>query len=230
MYPNLFLTILALAAIAWLLVSWSRGFRRGGLIAAINTLPGNVGTSKCKRRYRASAAMATRYLFVKAGADDEHIAAVTATADKPLGVATDEAAAAEDPVDVELPITNRTLVLVAAEALAALNVELYMTAAGKVGLKPTAAGTYWKVARNKTVAAAVDDPVECELLEPRKLVVIAALTQTSAATIAGLNSTAVNPTKADYDLLLAEAGKLQADFYALKAGMNADADIAWATS
>jgi hypothetical protein len=42
-------------------------------------------------------------------------------------------------------------------------------------------------------------------------------TQTSNATIAGLPSTAVNPTKADFDRLLAEAGKLQADFYSLLA-------------
>jgi hypothetical protein len=48
---------------------------------------------------------------------------------------------------------------------------------------------------------------------------VAAVTQTSATTIAGLNSTAVNPTKADYDLLLAEGGKLQADFYVLRAAL-----------
>jgi hypothetical protein len=46
------------------------------------------------------------------------------------------------------------------------------------------------------------------------------LTQTSSATIAGLHSTAVNPTKADFDALLAEAGKLQADFYALVADLS----------
>jgi hypothetical protein len=40
-------------------------------------------------------------------------------------------------------------------------------------------------------------------------------TQTSNATIAGTHSTAVNPTKADFDALLVEAGKLQADFYSL---------------
>jgi hypothetical protein len=59
---------------------------------------------------------------------------------------------------------------------------------------------------------------------------VAALTQTAATQIAGLNSTAVNPTKSDHDLLLAEAGKLQADFYVLKAALNSDADVAWATT
>jgi hypothetical protein len=46
------------------------------------------------------------------------------------------------------------------------------------------------------------------------------LTQTSSSTIAGLHSTAVNPTKADFDALLVEAGKLQADFYALVAKLS----------
>jgi len=72
--------------------------------------------------------------------------------------------------------------------------------------------------------------VECEILAPRKLIVVAALTQTSNATIAGLNSTAVNPTKADFDAFLAEAGKLQHDFYVLSAALTADADVTVATS
>jgi hypothetical protein len=223
------LTVLALAAIAWLLVSWSRGFRRGGLLSAINTLPANVGTSKNSRRYRASGALATRYLFVKAGADDEHIAAVTATADKPIGVITDEAAAAEDPVNVELiGVTNRTLPLVAAGAIA-IAADVYMTATGKVDIKPTAAGVYWRIGVALTAPGADGDSVEVALCAPKKLTVIAALTQTSATTIANLNSTAVNPTKSDHDLLLAEAGKLQADFYALKTGLAAG-DVTWATT
>jgi hypothetical protein len=62
------------------------------------------------------------------------------------------------------------------------------------------------------VAAVVFRPVATAA--PSVVTAPGALTETSAGTIAGLNSTAVNPTKADYDLLLAEAGKLQADFYA----------------
>jgi hypothetical protein len=62
------------------------------------------------------------------------------------------------------------------------------------------------------VAAVVFKPVV--IGAPSVVAAPGALTETSNATIAGLNSTAVNPTKADYDLLLAEAGKLQADFYA----------------
>lgn len=199
------------------------------LTTATNTLPGNVGSSKCSRRYRASAAMATRYLFVKAGADDEHIAVVAATADKPIGVATDEAAAAEDPVNVELlGVTNRTLVCVAAAAIA-VAADVYTTAAGKVTIKPTAAGTYWRVGVALTAPGADGDPVEVATCKPRKLIVVAALTQ-AAGDIADTPSTAVNPTKADFDSLLVAAGKLQADFIVLSAALTGDADVTVATT
>ena len=82
--------------------------RRRKLLIAINTLPANVGTSKNSRRYRASAAITTRFLLGKMGADDEHIAAVAATSDKPIGVITDEAAAAEEATSVLLQFSART--------------------------------------------------------------------------------------------------------------------------
>lgn len=50
----------------------------------------------------ATAALTTRYLIVKQGADANHVAVCAGTTDVPIGVATDEAAAAEDPVDVAL--------------------------------------------------------------------------------------------------------------------------------
>ncbi len=215
--------------IVWLVADVARGFRRSRLVTAINTLPGNVGTSVNSRRYRASGALATSYVFVKAGADDEHVAAIAAASDKPIGVITDQAAAAEDLVTVELPITNRTLPLVAGAAIATLHLDMFMDAAGKVVIKPTAAGTYWKVGRNLTLATAANDPVEVALCAPRKLIVLAALTNT-AGDIADTNSTAVNPTKADFDSLLVAAGKLQADFLLLAAAVNSDADVAYATT
>jgi hypothetical protein len=214
---------------AFLVQRFSRRLPIGRRLTAINTLPANVGSSWRSRRYRASGALSTRYVFVKAGADDEHVAAIAAVADKPIGVVTDEATAAEDPVNVELSLTERTLPLVAAEAIAALYTDLYMTAAGKVGLKPTAAGTYWKVGRNLTLAGAANDPVEVQLCEPRKLIVLAALTS-AAGDIADTNSTAVNPTKSDFDSLLVAAGKLQADFHLLVAALKSEADIDFATT
>ncbi len=217
--------------VVWLIADLARGFRRSRLVLALNTLPANVGSSKHSRRYRASAALATRYLFVKAGADDEHIAAIAATSDKPLGIIVDEAAAAEDLVTVDLVgINGRTLPCVAGAAIATLGLDVYITATGKVVGKPTAAGTYWRVGKNLTLAGADGDPVEIAPSTPRKLIVVAALTQTSNATIAAVHSTAVNPTKADFDALLAEAGKLQADFYVLSAALSGDADVTVATT
>lgn len=232
--PEATLSVLTVGAVIALAVfsvaRHSRRARRGALVPAMNTLPANVGTSTNSRRYRATAALATRHVFVKAGADDEHIAAIGATSDKPVGVIDDEAEAAEDPINVQLPgAINRTVKVLAGAAIAALNQDMYLTAAGKVVIKPTAAGTYWKVGRNLTLADAANDPVEVVLCEPRKLIVLAALTNTTGD-IADTNSTAVNPTKADFDSLLVAAGKLQADFLLLAAAVKDGADIDYATT
>jgi len=231
--PRETLNVLAVVAVTgaavFIVANLSRQSRRNALVSGLNTLPENLGTSKNSRRYRASAAITTRYLLGKAGADDEHIAVVAATSDKPIGVITDEAAAAEDPVNVELlGVTNRTLVLVAAGAIA-VAADVYATAAGKVDIKPTAAGTYWRVGVALTAPGAANDPVEVATCRPRKLIVLAALTNTSGD-IADTNSTAVNPVKTDFDSLLTAAGKLQADFLLLAAALNADADVAYATT
>jgi hypothetical protein len=227
---NTIISLLLVSLAIFMFVSWIASRPRGHQLHPLaNTLPANVGSSKNSRRYLSSAAIATRYLLAKVGADDEHIAVVAATADKPIGVITDEAAAAEDPVNVELlGVTNRTLPMVAAGAIA-IGADVYATAAGKVDVKPTAAGTYWRVGVALTASGANNDPIEIALSKPRKLIVIAALTNT-AGDIADTNSTAVNPTKADFDSLLVAAGKLQADFLVLAAALNSDADIAYATS
>lgn len=220
--PVLLINLTLVAGVFWLVADVARGFRRSRLTHAINTLPANVGSSKHTRRYRASAALATRYVFVKAGADDEHIAAIAATSDRPLGVITDEAAAAEDPIDVELAgINGRTLPCVASAAIATLNLDMYIDAVGKVMIKPTAAGTYWKVGRNLTLAAAANDPVEVQACEPRKLIVIAALTSTDG-TAAGASASLPN--------LAAEAEKIGDDVRAIAAALNGNADVALATT
>jgi hypothetical protein len=241
--PRETLTVLAPVAVCAGAVAYvantSRQSRPGALVAAINTLPANIGSSKHSRRYLATAAIAVpapcpasnaRYALVKKGADDEHAAIVAAASDEPIGAATDEAAAAEDPINVELfGINAKTLPLVAKAAIG-LGADVYSDGTGKVTVKPTAAGTYWRVGKAMTAAGADGDPIEVMPIRPRKLIVVAALTQTSNATIAGLNSTAVNPTKADFDALLAEAGKLQHDFYVLSGALSGDADVTVATT
>lgn len=231
--PAASLTVLTFGAlvfgVCYLEANHKRAVRRNTLIRAINSLPANIGTSKHSRRYLATAAVATRYLLAKIGADSEHAAAVAAASDEPIGVFTDEPTAAEDPVNVELfGVTDRTLPLVAAGAINA-GVDAYSNGAGKVTTKPTAAGTYWKVGRTLTASVADGDSIEVAASKPRKLIVLAALTNV-AGDIADTNSTAVNPTKADFDSLLVAAGKLQADFLLLAAALATGADVDYATT
>lgn len=159
---------------------------RPRLVSALNTLPDNVGTTENARRYKATAAVAARYLLGKIGADEDHVAVMAATSDQPIGVMTDEAAAAEDPIDVELlGVSNRTLLMVASEAIDE-NEPVYGTAAGKVSDKPTAAGTYWKVGTAATPAEADDDPIEVIPCTPEKLTIVAALSSTNGTAAAAI--------------------------------------------
>jgi hypothetical protein len=103
-----------------------------------------------------------------------------------------------------------------------------MTAAGKVVIKPTAAGTYWRVARNKTLADGDGDTVECELLPPRKLIVIAALGNTNGE-IAALTSSATT-TQAEFEALRDKCEELADDVRAIAAALNGSADVALATT
>lgn len=223
---NSFLLILGaiiLAAICLLPLAarHSRGLRRAAFVVAINTLPGNLGTSEKSRRYLASAAVATRYLLAKIGADDQHAAAVAAASDEPIGCFTDEAAAAEDPLNVELfGVTNRTLVLVAKVAIT-LGADVYSDGTGKVTIKPTAAGTYWKVGKALTASGADNDPIEVAVQKPRKLIVIAALTSTNG-TAAAASASLAN--------LAAEAEKIGDDVRAIAAALDGSADVALATT
>lgn len=214
------LILLALAALVAVLFSWARGFRRGSLFAATNTLPANVGRSRYTRRYKASAAVATRFLLCKKGADDEHAAAVAAASDEPIGAFTDEPAAAEDPTDVALfGISPSTLPLVAAAAIT-MGAEVYSDGTGKVTIKPTAAGTYWRVGTALTAATADGDPVEVLPIKPRKLIVVSALEST--------NGTAAGA--ADLAALKAETEKLGDDLRKIAAALDGNADVALATT
>jgi len=122
-----------------------------------------------------------------------------------------------------LGVAEETQLMVASGVIAA-GVKVYTAAGGKVQAEPTVAGTHYLVGHSITAAAADLDEIEVDPIPPIKLIVLAALTQTSNATIAGLNSTAVNPTKADFDALLVEAGKMQADVYRI-AGALATASL-----
>lgn len=210
-----------LAGTVFVVANTSRQSRRSSLIPAVNTLAPNWGTSSNGKTMLSSAAVATRYLLGKFGADYRHVAAVAAASDEPIGVITDEAAAAEEEMFVELlGLTNRTVPMVAGVAIT-LGADLYALASGKVGLKPTAAGTYWRVGKALQPADADGDVIEVQPCKPRKLIVIAALTSTNGVAAAAA---------ADLAGLAAEAEKIGDDARAIAGALNGDADVALATT
>lgn len=112
--------------------------------------------------FRADAALATRYLLVKRGSDDAHVA-VAGAADVPPYLCTDEAAAAEDLVTcVALACAGGTVRAVTdgSGALAAGDV-LVPAAGGKVKKIAAGAGNYYVVGMATAAVAATDgDAVE----------------------------------------------------------------------
>lgn len=107
----------------------------------------------------ADAALGTRFLLVKIGSDANHVA-VCGVDDIPLGIATDEPAAAEDPVNVELlGVGERTLLGVASAAIAAGDL-VVAAASGKLRTLPVAAGTYYIMGRALGAAGADGDTIE----------------------------------------------------------------------
>lgn len=140
---------------------------RRRFVSAINI---GEGTFKNAKTYKADAAVATRFLLAKIGTDQNHSAACGAN-DIPIGVITDEAAAAEDLVAVELlGISNRTLLMVASEAITA-GEAVYTAAGGKIQDLPAGAGTYHKVGHALTAAAADGDLIEVQHCAPIATVV-----------------------------------------------------------
>lgn len=147
---KLFTTIAAAAA---LLSSWV--CRARGLTALSNIAEGIHQTGVLN--FRADAALASRYLLLKRGSDDAHVA-VAGASDTPIYVALDEAAAAEDPVACQaIACAGGTIKLVTngAGALAAGDV-LVPAAGGKVAKIAAGAGNYYVVGIATAAVAATD--------------------------------------------------------------------------
>lgn len=109
------------------------------------------------------AAITTRFLCVKKGSDTAHVAVCSAITDRPIGICTDEAAAAEEPVNVELLGTGggtRRGVAAAAITSGAL------VATTATGLLQTAVATQFPIGRAVTDAAGANDIVEFDPLQP----------------------------------------------------------------
>ena len=225
---NVLGVLAVLALTLFVFANTSRLSRRNALIPACNTLAPNWGTHTNGISLLSSAAVATRYLLGKRGADVDHVAVLAATADQPLGVMTDEASAAEESINVELlGVTNKTVPVVAKVAIT-LDADLYGTADGKVGIKPTAAGTYWRVGRAMQAADAENDVIEMLPCKPRKLIVIAALGNANSE-ISDLTFASVY-TASELTALKTKAEELADDVRAIAAALNGDADVALATT
>jgi hypothetical protein len=121
---------------------------------ATTNAEGLTGTHECAVSRLTSAAITTRHLLYKQGADADHVAIVTATTDVPLGTIADEATAAEAIVAVQLLGKGSTKKCVANAAIAA-GVIVYLAATGKVA----AAGTV-VVGKSLTASAADGDVIE----------------------------------------------------------------------
>lgn len=155
-----------------------------------------------------------RYIVVKEGATVGTTVAISGAGDRPLGVTTNEAAAAADRVPVAPFALSGTKLLTASEAIA-VGDTIYTAASGKVQNEPGAAGTYYRIGRALSAAAADGDLIEVESHAPIKVVVIAALTSTDGTAGAA----------ADLAALKAEAEKIGDDVRALGAALATAAEV-----
>lgn len=107
------------------------------------------------------AAITARYTLGKFGSDVDHFALCGAN-DLPLGVITDEPAAAEIETNLTLlgSSGDRTLLVVASEAITYGQL-VYTAADGKVQNEPAVAGTYYLVGR--ALMSASGDGIEFEI-------------------------------------------------------------------
>jgi hypothetical protein len=229
---NVLAPLAAVSLVVFVAANTSRLSRRKALVPAINTNPANWGTHwGGKKTFLSSAAIATRYALVKRGADSEHAAIVAAAADEPLGISNDQPAAAELEFTVFLLGPGaETVPVVAGGAIPADATDLYSKGDGTVIVKPTAAGTYWRVGSlvHQGAAAASGEIVVMVPQKPRKLIVIAALGNANGA-IAALTSSATT-TQSEFNALRDAAETLADDVRSIAAALNGDADVALATT
>lgn len=168
------------------------------------------------------AALTARFLLVKPGSDADHIA-VNGAADKPLGVCTDEAAAAEEYVNVaNLNATDETRKMVASEAIDA-GEDIYTAASGKVQDEPASAGTYYRIGRARTAAGTDGDIIEVEPHAPVKVVVIAALGNANSE-ISALTFSST-PTQAEAEALRDKCEELADDVRAIGTALATPAEV-----
>jgi hypothetical protein len=110
--------------------------------------------------FRADAAIGARNLRVKIGSDANHVA--LAGAEAALGICSDEAEAAEDPVNVALLGATCGTKLGVGSAVIAADAFVVGAAGGKYQALPAAPGTYY--VEGKAITACAGDGKEFEMV------------------------------------------------------------------
>jgi hypothetical protein len=181
-----------------------------------------------------TAAIATKNYVVCRGADDRHFKVGTLVTDVPLGVLLNDEIATDE-VDVVkknialFGLWPESLPAVAAAAiLVDARLVIDLATPGRVKTLPTVPGIYIVIGRSRFAAAGAGDPVSIAHCTPYSVVVGVDTTAPTAwpvtnanGVIGALNSTAVNPTKSDFDALLLAMEALNDDLIALKAVLDA---------
>lgn len=164
---NTYLPMLAVALMAiffaLLAYTWLTSRPHSTGLAALANIGEGIWSGA--KTFRTDSAIASRGLLVKFGSDADHVA-LAGAADIPLGYVTDEAAAAEDPIAVELfGIQPKTAIGVASGVIAN-GALLVPDAAGKIRTLPAGAGNYWIIGRAAGAAGADGDPIHYIPLSP----------------------------------------------------------------
>ena len=222
----------ALFRIGMLFASFANRFRGRALATNIQFTPQQ--TSHGTVSLDATAVIATKNYVVCRGADDRHFKVGTLVGDVPLGVLlNDEVTSGE--VDVtpksialfglypeSLPFVHAAACVV--DALMVID----LATPGRMKALPATAGIYIVCGRNRFASSAAGDPGSLQHCTPFPVKVgangVAAavwVPQNADGVIAALNSTAVNPTKADFDALLVDLEKMSDDLRALKVILDA---------
>lgn len=165
-HPRKNLRLILRSSVALLLPALALGF-------ATANVEGNAKTHD-KALARLTDAAISRYLLVKAGSDNNHIA-VTDAAIPAVGVTDDEASAAEASIAIKLLGRGPTTKLTASEAMATIGVPVYQAAGGKIALTGAIL-----VGTLQSTAAADGDVVEVDTCLPQ---VTGAVTLTGATTL-----------------------------------------------
>lgn len=150
-----------------------RNLAAAAILAALNPFRSRLvavniaeGTHEDDITRLADAALTTRFLAVKVGTDAAHIAVPTAVTDVCIGVTSDEAAAAEDPVNVQLLGARCRTVKVTAGAVIAAGALVAPMVGGKV---QTAVATQYPIGRALKAAAADGDVIEIDPVVPTQV-------------------------------------------------------------